>query len=283
MDIQKHLEKYNEAYQKEIAYNVLVIGVGGTGTAFLRDALRFTSALSDEKRKRIQFTLVDGDKIEDKNLARQGFEKEDVGKKKAKVYREIANDTYYYAGLNIQVHDAYLIDQASLKEAEAKGRCALEKKLGNETFSVATMMISCVDNVACRTLFWERFTNARKEHIYLLDSGNGFHTGNSFFSVKRLGVVLSPLPEAMGMAYEKDDEGEDRASASCGVINLSQPQHIKANTLAGWLLFHAFCGVIEEGADPTGFALFNTKDGTILRKKATEIGFVPYFETEVIS
>lgn len=77
-----------------------VIGAGGVGTWLVPQLIR----LSD------QVTILDGDKYEEKNLDRQFFKREFIGKNKAEALSRIYNQDrqipfipeYFYQGMNIE-------------------------------------------------------------------------------------------------------------------------------------------------------------------------------------
>ena len=66
-------------------YNIYIIGAGGTGGYLAQDLARYIAVRTEEK---YNFTIVDGDVVEEKNLIRQNFIENDIGKNKAKVLAE---------------------------------------------------------------------------------------------------------------------------------------------------------------------------------------------------
>jgi len=63
---------------------VVIVGCGGNGSHLVPDLARFMSTLSSK----ISLILVDGDIVEEKNLIRQHFVSEDIGRNKAEVLSE---------------------------------------------------------------------------------------------------------------------------------------------------------------------------------------------------
>ena len=67
-----------------------VIGAGGTGSYFLKEFCRFAQGRKDIS----EVIIYDGDTVEEKNLSRQCFTVEDVGRNKALVMAEILNAAF---------------------------------------------------------------------------------------------------------------------------------------------------------------------------------------------
>ena len=62
--------------------DILLIGCGGTGGCFFTKLSRFLAGFSSQDIN-IAFRIMDGDYVEAKNLVRQPFLDEDIGKNKA--------------------------------------------------------------------------------------------------------------------------------------------------------------------------------------------------------
>ena len=58
-------------------YHFLVMGCGGTGGNFLKEFARFLHS-DGAGNNRVQVTVLDGDVVEKKNIARQPFTEEDL-------------------------------------------------------------------------------------------------------------------------------------------------------------------------------------------------------------
>ena len=66
-------------------FSILVVGSGGTGTYFLKEISRFLSGNTAAANMISKMVICDGDIVEEKNLSRQCFSTEDIGRKKAVV------------------------------------------------------------------------------------------------------------------------------------------------------------------------------------------------------
>ena len=60
-------------------YQLVVVGTGGTGSYYLKELGAILSSLTKEERNSYALSIIDGDRVEQKNLDRQNFLKEDVG------------------------------------------------------------------------------------------------------------------------------------------------------------------------------------------------------------
>ena len=76
-------------------YKILVIGSGGTGGYFLKEATRYIAHLPSEKKNLIcDLLIADGDILENKNLSRQSFSKSDVGRYKSSCMADLLNTLF---------------------------------------------------------------------------------------------------------------------------------------------------------------------------------------------
>lgn len=229
---------------------MIVVGAGGTGTYFLKEFSRFIHGTSNVG-KFINMVIFDGDTVESKNLARQCFCEEDVGRNKAAVMAEVLNEAF---GLHFIAHASYL---SSLKQ--------LKQVVSSDSTPV---IISCVDNHACRLLLEEYFDSV-KNCIYF-DSANEFDTGECVYSYKKDGKVEGPL-RSYYFPHIKEEIHKAREEMSCEELNSVAPQHIFTNMFAGNLLCTAMASLLDKKHTP-GFAYFNALEH--------ECSFVSYRESE---
>ena len=92
-------------------YNILIVGVGGTGPHLIS----FLSQLIGNRKDKALFdiTLIDKDHVEEKNLTTQKFLYEDITKNKAEVLSERYNAVY---DLNIKYIEQYKFDDCIYKD-----------------------------------------------------------------------------------------------------------------------------------------------------------------------
>ncbi len=214
---------------------LIVVGSGGTGTYFLKEISRY---LSSKKRDNISsMYIIDGDIIERKNLSRQAFIDDDIGRYKAEVMAEVLDDQF---GLKWQAVAEYLFEEKQLE-------CLVE----NSTIPV---IIGCVDNHGCRLLL-EDFFYSQTNCIYF-DAANEERAGECVFSAVVNDTVFSPcrsyfFPDIL------DGDTRGRDEISCEELNNSAPQHILANMTSGLQLLSAFVQFFENGTISTGYSVYD--------------------------
>jgi len=221
-------------------FQIFVIGAGGTGTYFLKEISRY---LSGNDRLIKDMHIFDGDIIEEKNLARQSFQMEDVGKNKAAVMAEVLNDTF---GLEWQAHDNYLLKKEQITKLI---------KNGSQREPILPLFVSCVDNHACRLLLEEIFMEL--PNVCYFDSGNEYTTGEVVYSYRFAGNTVGPV-RSFYFPEIKEGDTRSRVELSCEELNTVSPQHIFCNMLAGNLLCAATSNLFDENIHP-GVTFFNSR------------------------
>lgn len=165
--------------------------------------------------------VIDGDNVEEHNLARQCFQQEDIGSAKAAVLAEILNDAFH---IYWRSFSTYLTTVRQLEDI---------LELRSDEIPI---IIGCVDNHGCR-LVLEQFFKKHKNCIYF-DSANEFISGEVVMSYKINDKQLSPLRSEV---FSDILEGDLRnvTELSCEELNISSPQHISVNMMAGLVLLSA--------------------------------------------
>lgn len=233
-------------------YEIFVVGAGGTGSYFLKEFSRFIHGSKYQKMCE-WLHIIDGDTVEEKNLARQCFTPEDVGRNKAAVMAEVLNDAF---GLSWKSHPFYLSDVKQINEMRKS--------------SYTAVIISCVDNHACRLILEEYFHNSR--NVVYLDSANEFDTGECVYSYKEYNKVIGPV-RSHYFPEIKEGDNKSRLELSCEELNNVEPQHIFTNMFAGQLLCAGIANLLE-GKKTPGFTYFNALN--------YESAFVPYAQKEQV-
>lgn len=206
----------------------IIIGAGGNGGYFIPQLARAVSLAnkiaSIENRKLHSITIIDADKVEDKNLTRQNFLPIDVGQNKAQVMASRYGRAF---GLEINYIDEYLTDSEMLKNIVR----------GNNSTPV---VVGAVDNNKTRKIIHDVFKTHRD--MFWLDAGNeewagqvvlGYNSGGlkpvkgekrpHFFDVP---AVTEIFPEVL--------EAQDKlpTELSCAERAVSNPQNIYTNMTA---------------------------------------------------
>ncbi len=129
---------------------VVVVGAGGTGG-------RLIPALMQVLRRGDTVAIVDGDHVEDRNLARQNFRARDIGVNKA----EIMASRYRREGIAVEAYAAMLTPENV--EPILRGT-------GESSQSQHKIILGCVDNWRARQLMHKAVT-ATGNRIWI-DGGN---------------------------------------------------------------------------------------------------------------
>ena len=146
---------------------VLLIGAGGTGSRILPRLVSIDQALKEFGKPGLHVTVIDGDKVEEHNKARQNFTPQDVGHYKASRLIEKINMAF---GLQWEAYNNYL-DNIKPEDLQYN------------------LILSAVDNVQTRLNIKEALsimdTPNREDYgtpFYWIDTGNGKDFGQVVLS-----------------------------------------------------------------------------------------------------
>lgn len=231
-----------------VKFNVLLLGVGGTGGYVMRSLVRMMHSYNAIGKSNIRLTICDGDSVEEKNLLRQDFIEPDIHKKKVDVLAHRFSHAY---GLNIAKRDTYVEDHAAL---DALSEMPNEfRDTGDPTFLV---VVGCVDNNATRQLLDEYFI--KEDSIIYIDAGNdsvivpnkpveeltpeekeeielsGF-TGQVVVGFKDKGRLILPPVGHMYPDMMNDNESFF-PSQSCGRVVVDYPQRRMTNEVSAMVV-----------------------------------------------
>lgn len=223
----------------------LVAGLGGTGGYVFYYLSRLIASQKDKDN--FQILLADGDIIEEKNLIRQNFISDDVGRKKV----EVLSKRYGYVyDMEIPYFPNYIEDQKTLENL------LWEPRLGFQPS--CTVLIGCVDNNKTRQLFHKAFMDFPDLMIYI-DSGNDEWSGQVVMGAKgRNHIILPPI------GYYHPDILEDKdtlfpSELSCEDIAVSSPQNIATNITAATIVFNIINQLFFADGTTVYGATFNAK------------------------
>mgnify|MGYP003287915440 CR=1 FL=1 len=229
-------------------FNVVLVGCGGTGGCFFSKFIRFM-ADTNIPNVEINFSIIDGDHVESKNIGRQPFVPEDVGCNKAIALATAAEETL---GVHVKAYPEYVSDQNYDR---------LLNDLYNGTFSnYISVLIGAVDNHACRKVLHRVFQHNSWNTMFYIDSANEFSSGDVVFGKTSDYETKAPdrchyYPEIL------TDSGKPVYEKSCEELNISEPQHLATNSLASDLIFSYVTQLIThyEAATeaPGGIAYFD--------------------------
>lgn len=242
-------------------YSILVIGSGGTGTYFLKEFSRYIATTAPKiQEKIIRMVMADGDRVETKNLSRQCFSGDDIGRNKAAAYAEALNDMMVDISdgkcpLSWEAYSSYITDLEQLDNL-------LCNKRDWNFWEHIPIIIGAVDNDACRILCENWFE--MHDSCYYFDSGNDFSSGECVYSYKENGNVLSPL-KSHYFPVMKKQINIPVTELSCEELNNAAPQHILTNMLAAVQLLGGIMTLLDPGKKENenkrlGYSFFDAFD-----------------------
>jgi len=143
---------------------VIVVGAGGTGG-------RLIPPLMQVLRRGDSVAIVDGDHVEDRNLARQNFRSRDIGLNKA----EVLANRYRRDGINVDAYAAFITDENS---AEIISGAPTNMP---PTAALSKIILGCVDNPEARGVI-KRINKHDGGQSIWIDGGNERRGGQVIMS-----------------------------------------------------------------------------------------------------
>lgn len=150
-------------HKKKVHYNIVQIGAGANGSHFFRGMMQdlYTHFHSDPYKFSVDVTIVDKDKIEEKNLNNQLFTRDEIGEYKVVSLVERYADHYNIAA-NAVVE--YATDIGLLEKLFAPPEVS-------ETTQIVPVLIGLVDNNRTRQLMDEFFHSDYLSDLIYIDAG----------------------------------------------------------------------------------------------------------------
>lgn len=211
---------------QDMFYNIVVIGLGGTGGYVVRDLSRFIySIVRRDDDFRYRLALVDGDTVEEKNLLRQNFLPRDLGQNKAVVMAERHSKAFC---LDIEAY-AKRIDNAT----DLSNVLKIEDNNVNNRSKIVNIIIGCVDNNKARRTI-QSFLSYKKiynQNYFWIDSGNERKGGQVICGGQYQNTSHTyALPTVTDIFPEILDESQDSQSqVSCAERLMQDEQNIFVN------------------------------------------------------
>lgn len=186
---------------------VVVIGAGGTGSAFLASLAQIAIALPQLGHAGLRVHVLDSDVVSPTNVGRQLFSPSDIGRSKAAVLVNRINMTY---GLNWTAE----VD-----------------RLGPKGAFNAEVLVGCVDNRAARRHMLEERLRVSRDETWWLDCGNGASSGQVVLGAWQRQTVVLPsvadlFPDAVDVSADHTDE-----MPSCSMAEALSRQDLLINRL----------------------------------------------------
>lgn len=217
----KKLPKVETLYSSPIQ-TVLVIGAGGTGGHLVPNLSRFIAVVNSERSTRVRLILADGDVVEEKNLRRQNFVKQDLNQNKAEVLAK-----RYSRAFGVEI-------VAVAKDIET---C-------NQIYNLTTgqhgfIIVGCVDNIASRKVIADAMLNVYRERFWI-DCGNEEKSGQVImghytdsYSPYAISYDSFSTPNVFEMYPSMLDEDTSfNSELSCAERAQSAPQNMQTNVTA---------------------------------------------------
>lgn len=228
-------------FSRKYPVRILVIGTGGTGGYVVPSLYRLVWSL-DQPRP-VEIILADGDNVEERNLVRQNFVEDDVGRNKAEVL------AYRYAGafgIRAVYIPGYIEDDDRLFSMFSD----------RDVPEAINIIIGAVDNNCSRQMCHRVFNRLR--NIIYINSGNGEYTGQMVYGIRKKGRTrLRPVAEIYPEMLEENDLF--KSQEGCGQTVVTSPQSMAANIMAATIILLFLNNILTEGRLGTHSATFSTQ------------------------
>lgn len=234
-------------YPKTAPVKVIIIGAGGTGGYVIPHLYRISFAA--ERSMRI--LVCDGDVVEEKNLIRQNFVEQDIGRNKAQVLAERYSAAF---GIECEYIPHFVESEEELFQLTVPDFFQDRWRGIPETQRV--ILLGCVDNNNSRKLCHAVFV--RQKDLIYIDSGNGEHTGQVVCGVRQNGrttykPVCSLYPDML------KNEDKFPSELSCAERAVSAPQSVTANLTAATAVVSFLYDLLICGELKTRYVTFSSR------------------------
>lgn len=224
--------------------DIVVVGVGGTGSFVLAELAALSYNLKLLERKELKITVYDPDIVEEHNAGRQKFFPCDVGRYKAEVLANRINRAY---GTDIDYEN---------------------RKVRMPDLAQANIVITCVDSVSVRKVISKHLRNKPMgfdyaKTYYWFDCGNSRDFGQIIMAAyarkksERLPSVIELHPTM------KDDPKEP----SCSLRESLMEQSFMVNKITGVLLLEMLSTLLLDYNLTYSEVYFNLTQPTVKTNK----------------
>ena len=191
--------------------HVYLLGVGGTGSHLVDPLSRLLIHHCPDNQQDFNFTLIDGDSYEEKNLERQLFDKALVGKNKAGATAQKLTHA------KIASLETYVNEHLFTQMIQSIHR------------NDSVLVILAVDNHATRKDIITAIDKRGLKNFVVISPGNSYSTGQAVVYSKWNGAALTDHPFDK---YEELKDPKDAIPNGCAAQTPSTPQLITANACA---------------------------------------------------
>ncbi|MDQ0896400.1 MULTISPECIES: ThiF family adenylyltransferase [unclassified Paenibacillus] len=255
-------------FDKRINLQIVIIGLGANGSHFYRglcqDLRTHFNAFQHNRYKRPFFLehimLVDGDRVEKKNLGNQIFEPEEVDQFKVQALAERYGDFY---GIETFRRTEYIADVSDL------GSLLADPGKDSSTIFLP-VLIGMVDNHATRQIMDAYFRSEEARTLLYIDAGvHGVtlnrlneakpETGNGGQIVVGLKYNGRKILEPAGSLYPEILTDTESRIPGCGEVIQSAPQRCATNKMAAQLANNIINTLLTEKAILVHQAIFDSR------------------------
>lgn len=218
--------------EKPKKYAVLVLGAGGTGS--------WLCAFLDKQGLYNDVVIFDGDIIEEKNVLRQNFKLNDVGRLKSQVVAN-ANSMSYVQGF---ISSTDILHEVMEEFPE----------------DVVPMLVGCLDNNASRKLAHDFMSEV--DNCVWIDGGNAERHGQVYIAIKENGQLVEGYESPLDLdVHFQNFEGDERRpdQISCAEQSESAPQNVTANVTSATALFNTIAIFLHGGLLLSNLIVWDTR------------------------
>lgn len=227
-----------------VEFHVVVVGAGGTGGNFLKEFGRFLSFFQSDNVT-VRLSIVDGDRIEKRNCARQPFISEDENEFKSVTMASAIIENFGLPEDRICARTCFIDtvdDLRNIAKSDYYG-----KKL--------IILVGAVDNHRARQVMHDFFYEC--SDIVYLDSANEYRVGEVVTAIRIDGKNIAP-PRAYYYPEIMKDNGKAASEISCGEVNIADPQHITTNLMAANICLSTVVNTITGQLQGGGITYFDS-------------------------
>lgn len=234
-------------YSKTAPVKIIILGAGGTGGYVIPHLYRigFTA------ERDIQILVCDGDIVEEKNLIRQNFVHQDIGRNKAQVLAERYSAAF---GIECEYIPRFVETEEELHRLTAPD--LREQIWMNVPETQRVILLGCVDNNKSRQICHSVFY--KQTDLIYIDSGNGEHTGQVVCGVRQSGrTTYKPVCSLYPDMLKADDKFP--SELSCAERTVSAPQSVTANLTAATAIVSFLYDLLICGELNTRYITFSSR------------------------
>lgn len=263
------MKKIDFFSKREMYFDIVQVGCGGNGGYLTQRLSKLISSLNkiSNGHTTVGYTLVDLDRVEEKNLLRQPFISKDLNKNKAKVLSERYGRSYK---IPIFYREEYIESVEEMKNCFPTLKEDFIKEPGVIYFRI---LIGAVDNNATRKIMHKYFLEDRS--LVYIDCGidgvlsegtedekrRSGYSGHCVCGVHSEDDMIAPVAGVYPDILQ--DETSLLPTQSCGENVVSQPQRMQSNEMAALITMGYLNQILAERVLFHHYTNFNALTHTV--------------------